>query len=408
MPSGTPETDRPFVVVGVSGGIAAYKSVELVRRLRERDYHVAVITTPAAERFVSPFTLGTLASEPVARDLFSEAGGPIPHTRLGQLADLIVIAPATADVIGRYAAGLGDDLLTTTLLAARGTVLVCPAMHTEMWENAAVQENLATLRRRGVLVLEPASGALAGGDEGPGRLPEVEVIVERVASLVEGPGHPLSGRRLLITAGGTREPIDPVRVLTNRSSGRQGHALAEVAAQWGAEVTLVTASELPAPTGWGHVTTVRAETAAAMREEVLARLDDADALIMAAAVADFTVRPAATKLKRRDGVPTLHLEPTADILAEAVARRRPGQVLVGFAAESSDALRNGREKFVRKGVDLLVLNDVSRPGAGFETATNEVVLIDATGEEPVSLRSKAEVARAVLGRVASLLSRGDE
>ncbi len=407
MPSGTPEPERPFVVLGVSGGIAAYKTVELVRRLRDQDYHVAVVVTAAGEQFVSPLALGTLASEPVVRELFRPEGGPIPHTRLGRLADIVVVAPATADLLGRYAAGLANDVLTATLLATSAPVLVCPAMHQEMWEHPAVQENVATLRRRGVHVLEPERGALAGGDEGAGRLPEVAVIVDEVATILEGHAQTLVGRRILVTAGGTREAIDPVRVLTNRSSGRQGHALAEVAARWGAQVTLVTASELPVRDHAGRIALVRVASAAAMRQAVLEHLDDSDVLVMAAAVSDFTVSAAPTKLKRRDGVPELHLEPTADILAEAVAHRRPGQVIVGFAAESSDALANAREKLRDKRVDLLVLNDVSRPGAGFDVSTNEVVLLDSAGEQTLSQRSKDEVAQAVLARVASLLSRGD-
>ncbi len=243
MPSATPKSKTPRIVLGVAGGIAAYKSVELLRLLRERGYHVAPVLTPDATRFVGTETFSALASEPARTSLYGDPTTPIPHTYLGQHADVVVVAPATAHLIARYAIGLADDLLTATLLATRAPVLLCPAMHTEMWEQPSVQENLTTLRRRGVLVLEPEVGALAGGDEGTGRLPDPRKVAELIERILEGYHGELSGRSVIITAGGTREAIDPVRVVTNRSSGRQGYALAEAAARMGARVTLVTTVE---------------------------------------------------------------------------------------------------------------------------------------------------------------------
>ncbi|HUV57283.1 MAG TPA: bifunctional phosphopantothenoylcysteine decarboxylase/phosphopantothenate--cysteine ligase CoaBC [Acidimicrobiales bacterium] len=408
MPSATPSSSIPRVVLGVCGGIAAYKSVELLRLLRDGGYHVAPVLTRDATRFVGTVTFSALASEPARTELYGDPTTPIPHTYLGQGADLIVVAPATAHFIARYAMGLADDLLTATLLATRAPVLLCPAMHTEMWEQPSVQENLAALRRRGVLVLEPTSGPLAGGDVGTGRLAEPSVIYELADRIIHGYRGPLTGRRILVTAGGTREPIDPVRVITNRSSGRQGYALAEVAHRLGAHVTLVSTVELPlALDTVRDIEVVPVQTAAQMHEALMRRVDEADCVIMAAAVADFTVRESSDKLKRRDGVPELSLEPTVDILREVVTRRHAGQVIVGFAAETSDVEHNALDKLRRKDVDLLVVNDVAAPGAGFEHETNEVVL---WGRDevatPVSMRSKEAVSLAILTRVASLLLQG--
>ncbi|MGC8510208.1 MAG: bifunctional phosphopantothenoylcysteine decarboxylase/phosphopantothenate--cysteine ligase CoaBC [Acidimicrobiales bacterium] len=409
MPSATPEPSPAHVVLGVSGGIAAYKAVEVLRRLRERGYHVAPVLTREATRFVGATTFSALASEPARIELYGDPTTPIPHTHLGQRADVVVVVPATAHLIARYAAGLADDLLSATLMATRAPVLVCPAMHTEMYEQPAVQENLATLRRRGVLVLEPEAGALAGGDAGVGRLPDALVIADLVTRIVEGYRGPLSGYRVLISAGGTREPIDPVRVITNRSSGRQGYALAEVAHRLGARVTLVSAArrELALDVAPG-VEVIAVDTAAEMAEAVLARAPAQDAVIMAAAVADYTVERAAHKIKRDGTERSLVLRPTLDILASLVEARSPGQVLVGFAAETDDVLARAHEKLRRKGVDLLVANDVGAPGAGFDHETNEVTILGRDGSlTSVSLRDKADVAAAILTRVAALLAQGD-
>ncbi len=417
------------VILGVSGGIAAYKAVEVCRRLVDAGLHVVPVLTPSATRFVTPLTFSAVASEPAQTELWN-APVPIPHTRLGQRADLIVIAPATADILARLACGLADDLLSATALATRAPVLVCPAMHTEMWEHPAVQENLATLRRRGVEVVDPDVGALAAGDVGAGRLADPQVIVERVLSLLErhrarpqssGPsragsgasgaphrdtGRDLRGRRVVVTAGGTREPIDPVRFLSNRSSGKQGHALARTAARRGAAVTLVTAAPF-APADEGiHVLAV--ETAEEMARATLPAAEQAEVIVMAAAVADYRPKRAApSKLTRSERVPELELEPTPDILRALVERRRPGQVIVGFAAETGDALGKGMEKFARKGVDLLVVNDVMVAGAGFDHDTNQVALISAAGIEQLPLQTKDAVADAVWDRVVELLAAGD-
>jgi phosphopantothenoylcysteine decarboxylase/phosphopantothenate--cysteine ligase len=406
MPSATPKAGAPRIVLGVAGGIAAYKSVELLRLLRERGYYVAPVLTPDATRFVGTETFSALASEPARTSLYGDATTPIPHTYLGQLADVVVVAPATAHLIARYAIGLSDDLLSATLLATRAPVLLCPAMHTEMWEQPSVQENLATLRRRGVLVLEPDVGPLAGGDEGTGRLPDPAAVAALVERIVEGYRGDLSGKSVLITAGGTREAIDPVRVITNRSSGRQGYALAEAAARMGARVTLVStvARNLALDTRRA-IDIVRVESATEMHEAVLSRAAQSDCVIMAAAVSDFTLTPSREKLKRRDGPPDLHFEPTPDILGELVAARHAGQVIVGFAAETNDVAQNAAIKWQKKNVDLLVVNDVSADGAGFEHPTNEVEIWSRNAEpERVSQRSKEEVSWAILSRVHTLFA----
>jgi phosphopantothenoylcysteine decarboxylase / phosphopantothenate---cysteine ligase len=412
MPCATPEPKSahpPRIVLGVAGGVAAYKSAELVRRLGARGYDVYPVLTREASRFIGAATLGALAGRRARTELFDDPSTPIPHTCLAQGADAVVVAPATAHLIARYAMGLADDLLTATLLATRAPVVVCPAMHTEMWEHPSVQENVATLRRRGVIICGPADGPLAGGDAGPGRLVEPAEIDDLVARVVEGYRGALSGWRVVVSAGGTREAIDPVRVLTNRSSGRQGHALAEVAARLGARVVLVTASDRGvAPDVARAIEVVRVGSVAEMREALLAAAPDADAVVMAAAVSDFTLAARAHKIKRRDGVPRLELEPAPDVLGELVARRPQGQVIVGFAAETSDVEANARKKLHDTGVDLLVLNDVSAPAVGFDHETNAVTLLDASGRgEVVSLRSKEAVSYEILGRVAALRGRGD-
>ncbi len=305
-----------------------------------------------------------MASEPAQLSLWDEAS-PIPHTKLGQRADLVVVAPATAHTLARYAVGLSDDLLMATLLATRAPVIVCPAMHTEMWEHPSVQENLATLERRGVEIVPPESGRLAGGDSGEGRLADPAVIVARVLErLGQTAVRDLFGRRVVVSAGGTREPLDPVRFITNRSSGKQGHAIAVAAARRGAAVTLVTSSPLALPTDSG-VSRIDVETAADMEQAVGAAAEGADVVVMSAAVADFRPKAkAGTKLSKEDGIPEILLEPTPDILAGLARRRTPGQVIVGFAAETHDVVERGRRKLERKGVDLLVVNDVSAPGVG--------------------------------------------
>jgi phosphopantothenoylcysteine decarboxylase/phosphopantothenate--cysteine ligase len=386
------------IVLGVSGGIAAYKAIDVCRRLVDRGAYVIPVMTRGATRFVGEATFSALASERVHTSLFHD-DDPIPHTRLGQSADAVVVAPATARVIGSYAAGISSDLLTATLLAVRqgSPVVVAPAMHTEMWEHPAVQENLATLSRRGVTIVPPEEGRLAGGDVGKGRLAAPEAIVEALDAAL-GAGRDLSGLHVLVTAGGTREPIDPVRFVGNRSSGKQGHALAAEAVARGAKVTLVTTVDQPVPP---QADVVRVETAAEMEDAVRAAEASADVVVMAAAVADFRpARVAERKLKKQAGVPEVTLEATPDILAGLGTRRRPGQTIVGFAAETDQVRQNAAVKLAAKGIDLIVANDVTAPGAGFEHDTNHVVIIDADGtEREVPLADKRAIARAVFDAV---------
>lgn len=399
------------VVLGVSGGIAAYKAVLLLRLLREAGHSVRVVPTRAALEFVGRPTWEALSGEPVSADVFDDVPD-VAHVAIGRDADLVVVAPATADLLARAAAGIADDLLTATLLVATCPVLMAPAMHTQMWEHAATVANVATLRARGVHVLEPATGRLTGSDSGPGRLPEPEEIVAAAMALVGGAGGEdgdLAGRRVVVSAGGTREPLDPVRFLGNRSSGRQGIALAATAARRGAQVTLVAANvERPVPAG---IDVVRVETADELRSAVRAAAKDADVVVMAAAVADFRpVVGAATKIKKRaDGrPPVLELVETVDVLAELVRDRpRPGQVVVGFAAETGDdegdVLTHGRAKAVRKGADLLVVNAVGE-GRGFAVADNAVTILDAAGEHVTAgAGTKDEVADAVWDAVLARL-----
>ncbi|MCU1456835.1 MAG: phosphopantothenoylcysteine decarboxylase/phosphopantothenate--cysteine ligase [Actinomycetia bacterium] len=389
------------VVLGVSGGIAAYKAVEVCRRLVDAGAFVSPVLTQDALRFVGELTFSALASEPARTSLF---GGPdpIPHTRLGQAADLVVIAPCTAKTLGKYAAGISDDLLSATLLATRAPVLIAPAMHTEMWEHPAVQENLATLRRRGVHVVDPESGRLAGGDSGEGRLAAPEAIVAAAAAVLAGSFGDLAGVRFLVTAGGTREPIDPVRFVGNRSSGKMGHAVADVAAARGAAVTLVTTTALPVAAG---VEAVVVATAQEMADAVFARYAESDVVVMAAAVADFRPKAVAPeKLKKQAGVPEVVLEPTPDILA-GLGARKTHQLLVGFAAETERVLENARAKVVAKNLDLIVANDVSAPDQGFEVDTNRGILIESSGfvgETP--LVSKVELAGLILDRITGMLA----
>ena len=390
------------IVLGVSGGIAAYKAVEVCRRLMDLGAFVSPILTPNATKFIGTATYSAVASESALTSLYDNPGDPSPHTRLGQAADLVIVAPATARVLAAYATGNSEGLLTATLLATRAPVLVCPAMHTEMWEHPAVQDNLAILRRRGVHVLEPAVGHLAGGDVGAGRLPEPVDIV-KAAERVLAP-QDLKGVRVLVTAGGTREAIDAVRVITNRSSGKQGHAIAEAAAARGASVTLVTTTDREVSRG---IERVPVNSAAEMLAAVTAHRDASDVIVMAAAVADFRpAAPSANKIKKDGGVPDIVLEPTEDILRGLGDAKRPGQVLVGFAAETDDVVANAASKLARKHLDLIVANDVSAPGVGFDHDTNAVTIVSADGPVvEVPLSSKHDVARALLDAVANRLPR---
>ncbi len=389
------------IVLGVCGGIAAYKAVEVSRRLVDAGAHVVPVMTDGATRFIGEVTLSALASEPVRRSLFDD-GDPIPHTRLGQGADLVLVAPATARLLSAYAAGYSHDLLTNVLIATRAPVMVCPAMHTEMWEHPAVQDNMATLESRGVLVVPPESGRLAGGDVGAGRLADPATIVEAVTALLSSTPAAdtadLVGTQVLVSAGGTREAIDPVRFIGNRSSGKQGHAIAEAAAARGASVTLVTTTALPVPSG---IERVPVESAAQLADAVLSRAAASDVVVMAAAVADFTpVAVADEKLKKRDGVPVVELQPTVDVLAALGAERTPGQTLVGFAAETHDVRENAEKKLLAKGADFIVVNDVAAPGVGFEHDTNEVHILGSDGSAAhVPLTDKRVVADAVLDAV---------
>jgi phosphopantothenoylcysteine decarboxylase / phosphopantothenate---cysteine ligase len=380
------------IVLGVSGGIAAYKAVEVCRRLVDLGAHVIPVLTTGGRRMVGEKTFTALASEPVKTSLWEDPD-PIPHTRMGQTADLVLVCPATARILADYRTGRSGDLLSATLIATRAPVVVCPAMHTEMWEHPAVQEDLEVLASRGVHIVPPEPGRLAGGDVGTGRLASPEAIVAAVVDVLAPPD--LAGVRVLVTAGGTREPIDPVRYIGNRSSGKQGHAIAEDAHRRGADVTLVTTVERPVPAG---IDVRRVETASQMEQVVLAEAARSDIVVMAAAVADF--RPsevAVRKIKKQSGVPTVVLEPTADILA-ALGRAKPaGQVLVGFAAETDDVRANAAGKLARKGADLIVANDVSAPGVGFAHDTNAVTILGADGSATeVALSDKRAVARAVL------------
>ncbi|MFE7107006.1 bifunctional phosphopantothenoylcysteine decarboxylase/phosphopantothenate--cysteine ligase CoaBC [Streptomyces sp. NPDC057575] len=375
--------DKPKVVLGVSGGIAAYKACELLRRLTESGHDVRVVPTESSLHFVGAATWSALSGHPVSTEVWNDVH-EVPHVRIGQGADLVVVAPATADMLARAAHGLADDLLTNTLLTARCPVVFAPAMHTEMWEHPATQENVATLRRRGAVVIEPAVGRLTGVDTGKGRLPdpgEIFEVCRRV--LARGPVEPdLAGRHVVISAGGTREPLDPVRYLGNRSSGKQGYALARTAVARGARVTLVEANTgLPDPAG---ADVLHAGTAVQLREAVLKAAADADVVVMAAAVADFRPAEYATgKIKKKDGQEPapITLVRNPDILAEVAGERaRPEQIVVGFAAETDDVLANGREKLRRKGCDLLVVNEVGERRT-FGSEENEAVVLAADGGE---------------------------
>jgi len=393
--AGEPQTDAKRIVVGVSGGIAAYKAATVVRQLTEAGHRVRVIPTESALRFVGAATFEALSGEPVQTGVFDDVP-EVPHVAIGQGADLVVVAPATADLLARAATGRADDLLTATLLTARCPVLYAPAMHTEMWQHPATVDNVATLRRRGAVVLEPASGRLTGADTGAGRLPEAEEITTFAQLLLErhdAMPYDLAGVKLLVTAGGTREPIDPVRFIGNRSSGKQGYALARVAAQRGAEVTLIAGhtTGLIDPAG---VEVVHVSTAQQLRDAVSKHASDVHVLAMAAAVADFRPAHVATaKIKKGatedTAPPTIDLIRNDDVLAETVQARAAGQLpnmraIIGFAAETGDAngdvLFHARAKLRRKGCDLLVVNAVG-DGKAFEVDNNDGWLLAADGAE---------------------------
>ncbi len=406
---------RPRVVLGVSGGIAAYKACELLRLFTESGHDVTVVPTAAALEFVGAPTWAALSGKPVSTDVWSSVH-EVPHVRIGQEAALVVVAPATADLMARAAHGLADDLLTNTLLTARCPVLFAPAMHTEMWEHPATQANVATLRSRGVVVIEPAEGRLTGADTGKGRLPEPGEIFALATDLLArgggragAAGQDLAGRRVVVSAGGTREYLDPVRFIGNRSSGLQGYALARTAAARGAEVTLVAANvTLPDPAG---VKVVRVETTAQLQEHVLEASASADAVVMAAAPADFRpVEHSTSKIKKSDdgSSPQIRLTQNPDILA-GLARDRPNEhiVVVGFAAETGDetgtVMQHARAKLARKGCDLLVVNDVGG-GAVFGSEDNEAVVLAADGSAvSVPLGSKSALAHVIWDRVLGLL-----
>jgi phosphopantothenoylcysteine decarboxylase/phosphopantothenate--cysteine ligase len=404
--------DRPNVILGVGGGIAAYKACEVLRRLTESGHAVRVVPTDGALKFVGAATFEALSGQPVRTGVFEDVPS-VPHVKLGQNADLVVVAPATANLIAKAANGLADDLLTNTLLTARCPVLLVPAMHTEMWEHPATQANVALLRSRGVIVAEPASGRLTGKDTGKGRLPEPAEIVDLARLLLARPDalpRDLEGVHVAVSAGGTREPLDPVRFLGNRSSGRQGFALARVAAQRGARVTLVAAhtADLVAPAG---VDVVRVGSALELRDAMHTVAAAADVVVMAAAVADFRpVDLVQHKIKKTERDPDpVALTRNPDILAELVAARRPGQVVVGFAAETGDAgtgvLEYGRAKLKRKGCDWLVVNAVG-DGRAFEVEDNAGWLLSADGAEtPIPHGSKARLASALWDAVAPTVER---
>ncbi len=390
------------VVLGVSGGIASYKSCFLARRLVEAGARVDVVLTAGAAEFVGPVTFEGLTGRPVQTSLW-ERGGALSHLRLGQGADLVIVAPATAHLLARMAQGLADDLLTTLLLAGTAPVLLAPAMNDEMFAHAQTRDNLERLRARGVAIVGPEVGALAEGpSERPGRMSEPETILAHAARLLRR-GGPLTGRRVVVTAGPTRESIDPVRVVTNRSSGKMGYRIAEAAWERGADVVLISGPvALPPPVG---VAVRRVESTRDLEAAVRAELPGADVLVMAAAPADFRPSsPSDSKRSRVDGALAIPMEPTDDILSATRGERREGSVTVGFALETGDALAKGRVKLERKDLDLIVVNDALEPGAGFEHETNRVAILGRDGTPRIlPLQSKRDVAEAILDAVEQVL-----
>lgn len=404
MTGGTVVLKGKFVLLGITGGIAAYKAVELTSRLVRDGAEVHVIMTRAAREFIGPLTFEAISGRPVNCEMFDpSSGSPFPHLDLARCADIMVVVPATANILAKAAHGLADDLLTTTLLAVGCPVLFCPAMNVNMYLNPVVQENIKLLRRHGYHVIEPAVGRQACGDEGPGRLAEVDAIYRRVVQILNSPYLDLQGVKLLVTAGPTREPLDPVRYITNRSSGKMGYSIAEAAVSRGARVILVSGpTPLTPPAG---VEFVPVETAREMYEAVMKHFVEVDVVIKAAAVADY--RPARVeeqKIKKREGELVLVLEKNPDILAE-LGRLKGRQVLVGFAAETQELEKNALEKLRSKNLDLLVANDVTRPGAGFDVDTNIVTIFYPDGSaEHLPQMSKIEVGHQILDRVKKYLS----
>jgi phosphopantothenoylcysteine decarboxylase/phosphopantothenate--cysteine ligase len=396
------------VALGVTGGIAAYKAAELVRLLQDKGIRVQVVMTRAAQEFVRPLTFAALSGEKVITDLFG-AGAEDPnidsaveHIAVAQTIDALVVAPATADAIAKFAHGEANDFLTTLFLATTAPVVIAPAMNVNMWENAATQANLKTLKARGYAIVEPDSGYLACGMVGAGRLAANETIVKAVLKAL-GAGQDLAGETVLVTAGPTREPIDPVRYIGNRSSGKMGYALAEAALRRGAKVILISGPTALTPPSSAEV--VQVQTAQQMRDAVLAHLDLATIVIKAAAVADFTVRVAAGEKIKRKGPMALELEPTVDILAE-VGAKKGSRIIIGFAAETNDVLANARKKLESKRLDAIVLNDVSQPGIGFDSERNAVTILTHGGTETVPETSKWEVAHRVLDTAVKLKAEG--
>jgi phosphopantothenoylcysteine decarboxylase / phosphopantothenate---cysteine ligase len=389
------------VLLGVTGGIAAYKAAELARELMRAGAEVQPLLTSSGERMVSRATFAALTGRPVPASVWDDPAA-VEHVGLARWGQVLVVAPATAHTLARLAAGLGDDLLAAVALAFGGPVVVAPAMHTEMWEHPATQANLATLQERGVQVVPPASGPLTSGDVGPGRLAELDDLVAGVAAAL-APGRTMAGTRVLVSLGGTREPLDPVRYLGNRSSGRMGAAIVAEALRRGAEVTAVAAATTVDPPEGARL--LRVETAQQLYDTVLAEADAQDVIVMAAAVADFRPkRVAEGKLKKDQGVPEVVLEPTPDTLAELGRRRRPGQVLVGFAAETGDHLAGARRKLEAKHLDLVVLNHVEGVHSAFGADDADAYLVDPDHVEELPRTSKMAIAAHLLDRVESLLA----
>ena len=394
------------VMVGVSGGIAAYKAAELVRALQQHALEVRVTMTDAARQFIQPLTFSALTGHRVLTSLWptedaqdSAGDASIDHIAEAQWADALVVAPATADILAKFAHGLAGDFLTTMYLATTAPVLVAPAMNVNMWEHPATQANLETLRQRGVRVVEPGSGHLACGMVGPGRMAEPQFIADAVLNAL-GRSHDLAGETVLITAGGTREALDPVRFLGNRSSGKMGYALAEAAQSRGAKVILISGPSALYPPA--HCELIKITTADEMRAAVLNRMADATLVIKAAAVADYRAAAVADQKLKRTGPLTVELTPTEDILAEVVRRRRPGQLIVGFAAETENTLENGRAKLLRKGVDAIVLNDVSREGVGFDSDLNGATFLTTSTAIDLPEMTKRKLADRILDEVVAL------
>jgi phosphopantothenoylcysteine decarboxylase / phosphopantothenate---cysteine ligase len=389
------------VLLGVTGGIAAYKVAELARLLVKAGVTVKAVMTDSAQKFITPLTFRTLTGNPVVTSMWSDPASPFPHISLSEEADLIVVAPATANIIAKVASGVADDLLSTTVLAARGTVMMAPAMNTRMYLNDRTAENMKSLRASGVVMVEPGEGQLACGDEGVGRMAEpVEILAAVQRELARS--SELAGRKVVVTAGPTREYIDPVRFISNPSTGKMGYILAGRAAKRGAEVTLISGpSELYCPPGVARVDVV---TAADMAGAVKKAVRGADVLVMAAAVADYTpAKVAPAKMKKSEGVPDIQLVPTEDIL-KSIGGRKGNRILVGFAAETDNVIRNAKRKLDEKGLDLIVANQVASPGSGFGTETDMAAVIGSRSEKAkLRMMSKTELADEVLDRIAGTL-----